>query len=98
MCDVVLDDPKVSRTHARFAADSRGSFVEDLGSAHGVTVNGERITRRPLERGDVVLVGSTRFDVFGADSDAPRDIESAKRPIETVLDLAASDIHEVEED
>jgi pSer/pThr/pTyr-binding forkhead associated (FHA) protein/tetratricopeptide (TPR) repeat protein len=41
---VVLDDQKVSRRHARLFRRDAGYFIEDLGSANGVVVNGTLIT------------------------------------------------------
>jgi pSer/pThr/pTyr-binding forkhead associated (FHA) protein len=41
---VVLDDQKVSRRHARLFRRDSGYFIEDLGSANGVVVNGSPIT------------------------------------------------------
>jgi pSer/pThr/pTyr-binding forkhead associated (FHA) protein len=47
----------VSGRHARIARDGDSFVVEDLESRNGTFVNGERITRRVLRHGDVVLVG-----------------------------------------
>jgi predicted component of type VI protein secretion system len=53
-----LGDRDVSRRHARFLRHSGAVFVEDLGSAGGTRVNGERITgRRKLRAGDLVQIG-----------------------------------------
>ena len=41
-CDVVLDDPNVSRQHAEVRPRGGGWFVADLGSTNGVAVNGAR--------------------------------------------------------
>ena len=63
---VMVDDPGVSRLHARIRRNDAGCFeVEDLGSKNGTFVNGARVDRpRKLARGDVVRVGETelRFD------------------------------------
>ncbi len=55
--DIVLDDPKVSREHARF--DTRGGVctLVDLASANGTTVNGIRVDKATLAPGDVVTLG-----------------------------------------
>jgi len=58
-CDLTLDDPLVSRLHARVHLDSDGVKVEDLYSTNGVYLNGERITHaRLLHTGDRLFVGS----------------------------------------
>lgn len=45
-CEVTITDSSVSRMHARIQADGRAVYVEDLGSANGTFVDGERITGR----------------------------------------------------
>jgi pSer/pThr/pTyr-binding forkhead associated (FHA) protein len=58
-CQLSLDDPLVSRTHARFVITEGSVNVHDLGSRNGVKVNGERISgARSLEHGDQVSIGS----------------------------------------
>ncbi|MFB0536434.1 MAG: FHA domain-containing protein [Anaerolineae bacterium] len=42
--DVVISDPQVSRRHASLAWDGRQFIIQDLGSANGTFVNGERLT------------------------------------------------------
>jgi len=58
--DLVLEDPGVSRLHARVLPDSGGVVVEDLGSSNGTYVNGHRISG-PVElgTGDELQVGDT---------------------------------------
>jgi pSer/pThr/pTyr-binding forkhead associated (FHA) protein len=56
-CDEVLDDPRVSRRHARLTQSPEGLTIEDLDSANGTFVNGARIhAPRPLEAGDRVTI------------------------------------------
>ena len=53
-------DRHVSRRHARIMVREGGLFIEDLGTANGVLVNGQRVTRaRLLMDGDLVEVGTT---------------------------------------
>jgi hypothetical protein len=56
-CDVVLDDPNVSRQHAELRADAGRWLVRDLGSTNGVLVNGRAVERAALEAGDEITVG-----------------------------------------
>jgi FHA domain len=63
-CDVVLDDPRVSRRHAALERAGVGVVVHDLGSRGGTWVNDQRVTApRPLHDGDVVAFAgvSLRF-------------------------------------
>jgi len=39
-----LDDPSVSRTHARISASNGSVQIEDAGSSHGTWVDGTRLT------------------------------------------------------
>jgi two-component system response regulator AtoC len=58
-CDVCVDDPSVSREHARLYG--AGPDIEDLGSLNGVRVRGERLdagVRTRVAPGDVVELGS----------------------------------------
>lgn len=58
----VLDDPQVSRVHARVEVDPRGALtVCDLGSANGTWVDGERVAVSALREGSVVRVGPVLF-------------------------------------
>jgi pSer/pThr/pTyr-binding forkhead associated (FHA) protein len=55
-CDVRLDDPLVSRRHAKLTSGG----LEDLGSANGVYVNARRCRGpTPLHAGDVIQLGAT---------------------------------------
>ncbi len=65
-CEVRLDDPLVSRRHARVLGSELGTAIEDLGSANGLYVNGERIPGvAPLHPGDVIQIGGTLWMVLG---------------------------------
>ncbi len=59
-CDVRLDDPHVSRTHA--ALERRGGtvYVQDLGSSGGTFVNGNPAKSVALHQGDVVAFATVR--------------------------------------
>ena len=56
--DLVIADPRVSRDHAQIMQQGQDFFLEDLGSKHGTFVNGERIQRQKLERGDRLEFGA----------------------------------------
>jgi hypothetical protein len=67
-CDIVLDDPNVSRRHAEIRPSGGSWTVRDLGSTNGVKVNGRRLEpTRPqsLKRGDELEIGTSlvTFDV-----------------------------------
>lgn len=64
-CQIVLDDPRISRVHLRIARDlDRGVTVMDLHSANGTIFEGRRL--RPGEvitwlLDQQVLIGQTRL-------------------------------------
>src|SRR5215218_3136529 len=61
-CDVVLDDPTVSREHAGLVLFGRHWFVCDRNSTNGTTVNGRRIWGTASVRpGDLVTFGEATF-------------------------------------
>jgi hypothetical protein len=58
-CELALDDPMVSRAHARLTIKGDDVVLEDLGSRNGVKVNGARVQgSRVLAHGDQILIGS----------------------------------------
>ncbi|HEY8340698.1 MAG TPA: FhaA domain-containing protein [Egibacteraceae bacterium] len=65
-CDVTLDDPSVSRRHARLVSEQGRWRIEDLGSTNGVRVNGEAVDERTLHDGDHLELGSVHL-VFSLD-------------------------------
>jgi hypothetical protein len=56
--DLVLDDPSVSRYHARIEIQGRRVDVRDLDSTNGTRVNGREVPASPLEVGDGIAFGS----------------------------------------
>jgi len=62
--DIIIDDPDVSRRHARLEAENGVVFISDLSSSNGTFLNGERV-RHSIEvrAGDRIDVGTTRLVV-----------------------------------
>lgn len=61
-CGVTLDDPLVSREHARLTVRGEVVLVQDLGSRNGTLVNGERLSApAALNDGDRIRVGTQEF-------------------------------------
>lgn len=59
-CDVCLDDPHVSRTHAALERRDGTVYVQDLGSSGGTFVNGNPAKSAELHQGDVVTFATVR--------------------------------------
>jgi hypothetical protein len=62
-CEVVVDDPTVSRRHAQLLFSDGVWVLHDLGSLNGTTVNGVRVTRCQLRAGDHLSLGGQRLVV-----------------------------------
>ncbi len=55
----VIEDPAISRQHAKIFVRDGGHCIADLHSSHGTFVNGARVTLHPLAPGDEIRLGST---------------------------------------
>lgn len=60
-CDVVLDDPTVSRRHAQLHFREGRWILCDLDSTNGTTLNGRSVRRCRLVPGDRLALGSARL-------------------------------------
>ena len=78
-CDVVLDDPTVSRRHARMTVDETGTrpVIVDLGSSNGTIVAGRatRVPTRVAARATVRL-GATGLQWRASTDDAPAAVRA----------------------
>lgn len=70
-CDLVVDDTKVSRKHARLIVAGGVAEIEDLGSSNGTLLNGKLVARRVLRDGDEVVFGSALFRYSEGGAEAP---------------------------
>lgn len=90
---IVVDDPLVSRTHARVTVRPDWTvWIEDLHSTNGVFVNGVRITgpSRQLLDGDSVLLGTTELGLFSTrESSTMRAAPALALPLEQAAKPAA---------
>jgi len=58
--DIIINDPQVSRNHARLTLQGSAYILEDLGSTNGTFVNGRRVSGPvALSAGDMVGLGDT---------------------------------------
>src|SRR6266700_1115203 len=78
----VLDDPRVSRTHAAIRREGNGTVIEDLGSAGGTTVNGVSATAATqLRNGDIIALATVKMRYETArDGRAETQIFHAQQP------------------
>ncbi|MBD3220448.1 SpoIIE family protein phosphatase [bacterium] len=73
-CEVQIDEPSVSRQHARIHVGNDGIFLEDLGSSNGTRVRGHEIAGPThLEHGDEIALGNLRLLVETAEGEIATD-------------------------
>ena len=60
---IVLSDATASRKHARVRFWQGSWMVEDLGSANEIIINGERVEKTSIKRGDSFNIGEAKFSL-----------------------------------
>jgi hypothetical protein len=63
---IILDDPRVSRTHAQLRSVRGRYILFDLNSTGGTFVNGQRISQFTLKPGDVISLAGVAI-IYGED-------------------------------
>ncbi len=63
--DISLNDKAVSGRHAVIITILQDSFLEDLDSTNGTTVNGKQVAKHPLSHGDVISIGRNTLKYEG---------------------------------
>jgi two-component system, cell cycle sensor histidine kinase and response regulator CckA len=92
---VMVDDPGVSRLHARIRQNGTGSFeVEDLGSKNGTFLNGARVEHALAKLGDKIRVGP-RVVLTLATFDLVEEQLVQRQRLETVGRLGAGIAHDL---
>ncbi len=59
--DVVVNDPEVSRGHARLRKEGAAFLVDNLSRSNPTYVNGEAVTTKDLQHRDVVGIGESQL-------------------------------------
>ena len=84
--DVVIDEPSLSRVHARVRMTSTGAVtIEDLGSTNGVFVNGMKRGIATVTAGDTVRLGVVEYRAAWGSHDS----SAADALISTSLEIMA---------
>lgn len=65
-CDIVLDDPYVSRSHCLIEGQSRGVYIAALSALNGIIVNGHEHVEALLPHGAVFVLGASALRVLSA--------------------------------
>jgi pSer/pThr/pTyr-binding forkhead associated (FHA) protein len=74
--DIQVDEPLVSRAHARLERRGQAWFVLDLGSTNYTRVNGDVVAERELRHGDEVKFARARC-LFVAEDGADPSVHSS---------------------
>jgi len=81
---IVIDDPRVSRTHAQLRA-VRGQYVLfDLSFYRWNYINGTRISQQGLKPGDVISLAGVPL-IYGEEPTYYEEANPAKQPLELRL-------------
>jgi signal transduction histidine kinase len=68
--DIALNEPSISKLHARIDYQDGRFFVEDAGSLHGVYVNATKVRRAELAPGSQIQLGNVtlKFSLLGPET------------------------------
>lgn len=71
-CDIVIDDPGISRSHMEIDITDHGVIARDLHSTNGTYVEGHQVPAATLVDGNTITIGRTRI-LYWASSSEPQD-------------------------
>ncbi len=74
--DVMLTDIRASRTHAEILVQGGEIIIRDIGSTHGIAINGKSKKQSVLKTGDVIGIGGTVFEFIGAEEGVTKVISA----------------------
>jgi DNA-binding winged helix-turn-helix (wHTH) protein len=79
-CDVQIDDPTVSRSHATITLGKTSTTIEDLASKNGTFLDGVQLTgTAPLAEGQTIVLGDARL-VFRRASTSASTVSVMQKP------------------
>lgn len=87
LSDIVLNDPEISRHHAKLVRTETGYAIEDFGSTNGSYIDGEKINpggETELLPGQLLSMGSGVILLYGVLSDDPPTPEPFDDSIEQI--------------
>ena len=67
-CDIVIEDPLVSRDHIQLRSQNGKFIIFDLGSLGGTFLNGQKCQSAILHNGDMIRIGNINI-IYGDDSE-----------------------------
>jgi pSer/pThr/pTyr-binding forkhead associated (FHA) protein len=75
--DICLEDPFVSRKHCVIKTEDEHYVIQDLNSANGTFINGERVNAGLLKEGSLIGIGASQF-LFRLPKDRRSEISDPK--------------------
>ena len=61
--DLIISDKAVSGNHCDLTFVDGKVYIEDMNSTNGTFIDGERISRKELKNGDIIILGKMSFKV-----------------------------------
>lgn len=90
-CNARIDDPSLSRRHARVTRSAGGFAIEDLDSTNGTAVNGNPITSSRLRDGDRIELGP--YVLLSCRMQDALEQEATNRLYESAVRDALTNVH-----
>ena len=87
ICDVIVNDPKLSRIHAEIVKEGNAFIFYDKESMNGSFINDDRVTRQILIPGDIIKIGDTSIKVIGEELITDVDWQKSDPMITTKIPL-----------
>ena len=83
-CDLVFDEPGLSRKHVRITVDNERIILFDLGSLNGTLVNSrEALSKLSLDHGDIIIFDEFEYELLLPHAETNKSTPTAQ--IETVV-------------
>ena len=85
VCDIVIDNPTISRKHATIVKNKGAYIISDEGSTNGVFINGRKIRGSvTITKSDVIFIGSHKISLEEGVSDLKDQLAIYSTGIEKV--------------
>ena len=84
--DIRVDSPMISRRHCCLAVVNDRLMIRDLGSRHGVAVNGVRVNEAQIRPGDEIAIAHLLYRFEVADTSPSPEPKASPPPIAEIWD------------